>query len=958
MGKIRWLHISDIHMNKRGVDNSRMRQKLIEYLENNNITCDYIFFTGDLRYAPAGEFDKDTEKYLKELCEAVGVEVNNLFIVPGNHDIDRDDVRRKQASGMLLESKENYNSKIGVIKDETIADLKSGREQFLDIIQELYADYPERIQYYTSDKILHFCIETKDFNVIHVDSTVTYTKETQRDFVIGTEQFMNALEAANPEKTIVILTHYSTDFLVRSEQKMIHSLLMDYHAQLWLAGHEHEELLRKQRDYFYEFQCGNLIYEGDDTRSCIAIGEYDSSEQNGQIQIHYWDSPKGWAVYPFASNQQDCSIYKFELMDDTAIEKQLSNAVKSEEFRKIAEDEYVFNIQDMTPEKVKFLEESGFLEMKNELGNRLNGNETEDEKVQMFLYELKSSLNSGKRYECMPIFQNVVRDVFDGYIYLDGNFAPFMKSTVTHFYFDSTDRFSIHNDSIHLEVVTENNQVIYQSFSYNLSRFDTAEERLYYFEKINHYMNSKKVFVKMSGHEEYNLTFDTAPPTKDWNENIEKTKFWMEQMRAIVEIEDFYKIKFKLPVKASEEEYEAIEILRESISLESSRILPGFPMKRVGLKRQFYLEKDIYIDNANYLPPLRLFGYLFLPVAQYAMHGDYYWNKKKKEWVTKDNGKEGVPVRVEFEVCFDEDRNRELVKRIPFEKVESEFADKTIVYLTGEDAKFFEKYVKITHDFQEIWQLYLSYKDQLEKLQKNDLMNQSDRPTKDMESSINDKITINNLTNDLISAGEVLVKHIDKLMNTLEFENSSTFSEEWMSENLVLCWFTIMRQFSMEGHFPIAVDSEGWGYYDLLTIKYEMKEHCSQEYLELMDVFEDAFKDIRLDLAKIPHYDLIRTYMLCIAEKQVKYYETLKPVLESYAQRMSEYIEQYPELVIQDGEFENYVAYELEDDKDIHVFRKNEDVMMDYVKFVQEAENHLGDCRIGMKEHAKNLETL
>ena len=50
MGKIRWLHLSDIHMNKRGVDNERMRQKLLEYLKNNNMQFDYIFLTGDLRY--------------------------------------------------------------------------------------------------------------------------------------------------------------------------------------------------------------------------------------------------------------------------------------------------------------------------------------------------------------------------------------------------------------------------------------------------------------------------------------------------------------------------------------------------------------------------------------------------------------------------------------------------------------------------------------------------------------------------------------------------------------------------------------------------------------------------------------------------------------------------------------------------------------------------------------------
>lgn len=32
MKKVKWHHISDIHMNKQGVDNRRMRDKLIGFL--------------------------------------------------------------------------------------------------------------------------------------------------------------------------------------------------------------------------------------------------------------------------------------------------------------------------------------------------------------------------------------------------------------------------------------------------------------------------------------------------------------------------------------------------------------------------------------------------------------------------------------------------------------------------------------------------------------------------------------------------------------------------------------------------------------------------------------------------------------------------------------------------------------------------------------------------------------
>ena len=56
MDKIHWLHLSDIHLNKRDVDSRRMRNRLLDYIKELGTQIDYIFITGDLRYAPMGEF--------------------------------------------------------------------------------------------------------------------------------------------------------------------------------------------------------------------------------------------------------------------------------------------------------------------------------------------------------------------------------------------------------------------------------------------------------------------------------------------------------------------------------------------------------------------------------------------------------------------------------------------------------------------------------------------------------------------------------------------------------------------------------------------------------------------------------------------------------------------------------------------------------------------------------------
>ena len=56
MSKVHWLHLSDIHLNKRDVDSRRMRNRLLDHIKELGTQIDYIFITGDLRYAPMGEF--------------------------------------------------------------------------------------------------------------------------------------------------------------------------------------------------------------------------------------------------------------------------------------------------------------------------------------------------------------------------------------------------------------------------------------------------------------------------------------------------------------------------------------------------------------------------------------------------------------------------------------------------------------------------------------------------------------------------------------------------------------------------------------------------------------------------------------------------------------------------------------------------------------------------------------
>lgn len=305
---IRWIHFSDLHLGyDAAVDTRLMRRNLPSYIASLNQSFDYAFCTGDVKNWSA---DYSTAPaFLSSLCRASKTPLEHLFIVPGNHDVIVGDASREELIERLTDwNKDYYASVDGTIKDGDMRLLLSGETAFVNFIKTLLGS--DRADKYSAP---HFVITTEHLNVLHVDSTLTYGKGRDRDFVIGTRSLMDALDKCDPVKPTILLTHYSFDFLEQQERNEVETLLDNYHVQLWLAGHEHDNLIRKQRDKFWECQCGNLALQKG-ARSCFIVGEYDIDTGDGILTVHAWYPSRGWERYPFArTGAEDNSFYPFTL---------------------------------------------------------------------------------------------------------------------------------------------------------------------------------------------------------------------------------------------------------------------------------------------------------------------------------------------------------------------------------------------------------------------------------------------------------------------------------------------------------------------------------------------------------------------------------------------------------------------------------------------------------------------
>ena len=940
--RIKWLHISDIHLNKTGTETRRMRMQLISYLKSAKVLYDYLFVTGDLRYAPNGVFDPETCTFLSDVMNAAHVRIENVFIIPGNHDIDRENFDRKNHLTSIWGNFDSYyNSKEGIFQDEDLITIASGQEDFNEIIESFYADIPDRIAKYKDNLHPHFNIVADKINVLHVNSTLLYSVEHQNELAIGTYHLLDALMNIDKSKPTVLLSHYSFDFLNRNEQKEILRLLTDFNIQLWLAGHEHDEMLRRQRDFFYEFQGGNLLYEPGDTNSCVLVGNLDLETGNGLMQGLEWHTDLGWRLSKNISHQTDRSRYHFKLQDDNAMKIALECGAKSDDFTSIAGAPYAFETYVPETESIPAMPEADFKMAKKNLGgisaspSLENYDEENDDSYAItsvpWMQENGLSLLWGRGQE----------ESYKGFLYLDGCFAPFMEVDVFQSHYDSFDNFLMKSDSMEIHVIKAGDMIVYISYRYDLSKYSDVDMRLFHFNKIKEYMGSNKVFVKMVGHETYNLNYKTQLDTDEWRENLKLTDYWIQQMQKISKIEDYYGIKFYLPIKGTDEDYLAIEVLSDSIDGKYCRTLPPMKMRGQLFRKKYYLKEKIDIECTDRLLRLTLFGYSFQPVRQYIIPGEYVWDKRQSGWMNREAG--GVPICVDFEVSCEADKNRELISYISFEEYQNEFNLNDVPELDGELEKFFDEYVDLTYGIQHNHQLFLNYLDSLYAICVED--GENALRERGFVKKFHDKVTVNRLTDNAVSAGCKLVQGIDAVV--LKYGVQDEFSNTVTDDNLGYQWMVVMNEYSVNGHFPIALDGFGEAYYDLLVLRTEAKNEGDGKLADIIDLFE---KEVLVDKKPVfIHYDMIRNYSYTVAEIQKKYYLYMEHILDNYVDKMKDAIENNPKLVHKGKSFTNHIVYTLATDPtNMHIFGRNEDVMEDFYRFKNEADKHFDLQKLGM----------
>lgn len=916
MDKVHWLHLSDIHLNKRDVDSRRMRNRLLDYMKELGTQIDYIFITGDLRYAPMGEFAADTVDYINKLLSVTNLTVDRLFIVPGNHDIERDADGRAEA---ILESIKEYSPKDGALAPDKMAAVHCGHTEFRKMMHIIYHENQEQAASYDDDEKPHFVTETKDFNIICIDTALTYTKQRNNNLFIGTEYIMDLLEELNQDKPSIILTHYSFDFLERSEQMQIVQLLKDFHVQLWLAGHEHTVLMRKQWDYFYEFQSGNLMHEGEYTRSTIMIGTYDPASYNGIVEVHEWDSDNGWfKMQNVGVHKED--YYAYELQNTKTMIDQIVSASHQNAGSPVRMEAELSAVSDK-------------MEMDTVCGE----------------------LSAAEDIHQMP------SEISSGYLYVDNRIAPTAQVEVLEYNIYGTKYYEIRNDGFEFKFLesrisipplyTQQFEIGNLSFGYELSVYSNVADRLFWFNVISEIVNASTIIIKFGAADEEKILRMSIPGAGSSFDRIrEETAIWKEQMERIAKIENYYGVKFYLPKKADESVYVTIEILSDAIEGLPARRLPVVNMKSRGFFKHFRLNEEVWYGDGSDLMSLNLFGYTFKPVAEYIMPGEFVWNRKEHGWESdKKNG--GVSVRVEFMVDTDISKDKKLMDVMSVSDLKDELNLEETPIVTGECADIISDYINVSHKVQEIYRQYQMYQEALGEWIHYDL-DEDNHLVKKYSGAVIDKVTVNKMTKNILHEGMLLVRKAGAFVQKLGLQNETDFLTDSTGDNLGFQFMVLAAIYMDHGHWAVEFEN-GDSFYNLsemCTVLRTADEEDSADLLEAFTLLKNEMEEQGMDILHIDHYNMLRNYIYTVAHIYKIFFDAIQKKLEAMVGEIDSLVDKNPDFIATEGKFKGCIFYQTDTDSNsVDVFDPSGNIMADFSIFQSEAIRNYEKTRLGIQ---------
>lgn len=235
--KITWLQLSDLHILP-SVNWQLMLegyQKLAERLHPN-----FIVITGDFRhksYEENRDYSK-TLKFLNEIIDVFHVKKQDVFLLPGNHDVENYEFREASIGTIIknIKNPEAYKEFL-----TTSQNLKTAFENYCKFVKDFYGDdvTDERVE--NPDGIM--CLPWKNkLNIVVLNTALISDGDRNHGEIVD----IDALSKIKVNKSLptLMLGHHDFYSICDSQRELLVSIFEKLNVKAYLCGDTHKEEIK------------------------------------------------------------------------------------------------------------------------------------------------------------------------------------------------------------------------------------------------------------------------------------------------------------------------------------------------------------------------------------------------------------------------------------------------------------------------------------------------------------------------------------------------------------------------------------------------------------------------------------------------------------------------------------------------------------------------------------------
>lgn len=298
-GTLRWLHLSDFHFRAEEYWQQRLPLKalenklreLVEKGQKPHLVC----ITGDIAYTGAAAEYEQATKFFQKVSEILGVDQKRFFVVPGNHDVDRNAI--KKLHNWLLNPVEDAGTLDELMSDATMMQAIVARQRnFIDFTARLLGGARgwSLEQPWRADKI-----EAAGWQVGVMQLNKVWAGGLDSDkgrLYFGERQLLDQLALVQDCDLVFALCHHPLSYLADFDEQRTRDLLAGQ-VQFLLRGHLHRNDARAlgAADTL-EFAAGAIL-EHDPHYVGFMLGELEPSGDGRLHLFRYSSTGQGfWAA--------------------------------------------------------------------------------------------------------------------------------------------------------------------------------------------------------------------------------------------------------------------------------------------------------------------------------------------------------------------------------------------------------------------------------------------------------------------------------------------------------------------------------------------------------------------------------------------------------------------------------------------------------------------------------------